>query len=228
MAPIDLRPLTSPKHVDATDDLEASPPTRVGPGTVDGEGHFDQRARGGAPAVRFITVSSAARLGRPNAAAGVWPIDFGSPTTQAVLVVLAFTLWRLVAAAFVGLGTDEAYTIAVSRELRLSYFDHPPMQYWIAHFTALAIGLGRSDRLPFIALFTGTSWMMFLLTRRLFSARAGVWACLALNLAGFLTVAAGSWVAAGRAARLLPDGRDPGHGRRLVRRGRGAAAVVAA
>lgn len=124
-----------------------------------------------------------------------WRVDFGSPTIQAILVILAFSLWRLVAAAVVGLGIDEAYTISVSKELRLSYFDHPPIQYWISHFTAWALGPGRIDRLPFVALFAATSWLMFVVTRRLFSAKAGVWACLALNLSGFLSVAAGGWVA---------------------------------
>jgi len=39
---------------------------------------------------------------------------------------------------------------------------------------------------------------LFSLTRRLFGARAGLWAVLALNLSGFFTAAAGGWV--------LPDG----------------------
>ena len=60
---------------------------------------------------------------------------------------------------------------------------------------------GASGRLiwaPFIALSGLTSWLMFLLTRRLFGATPAVWATLAFNLAGFFTVAAGAWI--------LPDG----------------------
>jgi hypothetical protein len=125
-------------------------------------------------------------------------LDRVRPATAALVVIAVFTLLRLVASAFVGLGTDESYSVAVARDLRLSYFDHPPMHYWLLHAMEPLAGVGRASRLPFIALFAGSSWLMFVLTRRLFGARAGLWATVALNLSGFFTLAAGSWV--------LPDG----------------------
>jgi len=97
-----------------------------------------------------------------------------------------------------GLGVDEAYTASVSRDLHLSYFDHPPLHQWIAHGGEALFGFGRWARLPFIALFAGSSWMMFRLTRRLFGDAAGLWAVIALNLSAFFTLAAGEWI--------LPDG----------------------
>ncbi len=124
---------------------------------------------------------------------GRWPA-----TTQVLWIIAAFTLLRLAEAALMGLGTDESYTVAVSRDLHLSYFDHPPIHYWIVHALSPLLGYGRGSRLPFILLFAGSSWLMFRLTRRLFDEAAGVWAVLALNLSGFFTVAAGDWV--------LPDG----------------------
>jgi len=120
------------------------------------------------------------------------------PATAALALIALFTLLRLIAAGFVGLGVDESYSVAVARDLHLSYFDHPPMHYWLAHAVEPVVGVGRWSRLPFIALFAGSSWLMFSLTRRLFGATAGLWATIALNLAGFFTLAAGSWV--------LPDG----------------------
>ena len=105
---------------------------------------------------------------------------------------------RLIASHFVGLGVDEAYSVGVARELRLSYFDHPPMQYWLVHAAALLVGYGRGDRWPFIVLFAASSWLMFVLTRRLFGAREGLWAVLGLSLSAFFTLPAASWV--------LPDG----------------------
>jgi len=117
---------------------------------------------------------------------------------QALALIAIFTLLRLIEAAVMGLGTDESYTVAVSRDLHLSYFDHPPLHYWIIHFLSPVLGYGRGSRLPFIALFAGSSWLMFRLTRRLYGEGAGLWAMLALNLAGFFSVAAGDWV--------LPDG----------------------
>jgi hypothetical protein len=116
----------------------------------------------------------------------------------ALALILAFALARVALAYGLGFGIDESYTIAISRRLNLSYFDHPPLHQWIAHFTALVVGEGRSIRLPFIALFAGTGWLMFALTRALFGARAGVWAVFALNASAFFFVSAGGWI--------VPDG----------------------
>ena len=115
-----------------------------------------------------------------------------------LLIIAAFTALRLVLAAVVGLGVDEAYSMSSARELELSYFDHPPLQYWIAHLVMPLLGDGRGVRLPFIALFAGSSWLLYRLTQVLFGARAGVIAVLALNVSGFFSVAVGGW--------MLPDG----------------------
>jgi hypothetical protein len=121
-----------------------------------------------------------------------------SAKRQALCILAGFVLVRLIASAFIGLGMDESYSTAISRDLHLSYFDHPPLHQWIAHAAGEAVGYGRWTRLPFIALFAGSSWLMFRLTARLFGDTAGVWALLALNLSAFFSVAAGAWV--------LPDG----------------------
>ena len=118
--------------------------------------------------------------------------------TIVVAIVLGFSILRLASAALVGLGVDEAYTLAIARRLQLSYFDHPPLHLWLVHLCAGLTGYGRLARIPFIAVFAGSSWLLFDLTRRLFGAKAGVWAVLALNLSAFFSVVASSWV--------LPDG----------------------
>jgi hypothetical protein len=56
----------------------------------------------------------------------------------ALLLIGAFALARLALMLSLGLGQDEAYTLVVSRKLALSYFDHPPLHQWIAHYAALA------------------------------------------------------------------------------------------
>jgi hypothetical protein len=124
--------------------------------------------------------------------------DFRSPAVQTAGIIVAGVLARLIASHFVGLGIDESYSVGVARDLSLSYFDHPPLQYWIVHALAPVVGYGRGDRWAFIALFAASSWLMFVLTRRLFDARAGVWAAAGLNLSAFFTLPAASWV--------LPDG----------------------
>ena len=117
---------------------------------------------------------------------------------RVLLIIGGFVAVRLIAMAAMGLGMDESYSTAVSRDLHLSYFDHPPLHQWLAHLGGEAFGYGRWTRLPFIALFAGSSWLMFRLAARLFGEAAGVWAVLALNLSAFFTLAAGAWV--------LPDG----------------------
>jgi 4-amino-4-deoxy-L-arabinose transferase-like glycosyltransferase len=121
-----------------------------------------------------------------------------SAPQAALALIAAFSVLRLISASLVGLGVDEAYTLAIARQLQLSYFDHPPLHLWLVHLFSGVLGYGRLARLPFIALFAGSSWLLFALTRRLFGPRAGVWAVLTLNLSAFFTVVAGSWV--------LPDG----------------------
>jgi 4-amino-4-deoxy-L-arabinose transferase-like glycosyltransferase len=121
-----------------------------------------------------------------------------SPDAAALGLIIVFLGFRLVLAATLGLGVDESYAIANARELELSYFDHPPLHYWIAHAFMPLVGDGRALRLPFIILFAGSSWLLYRLTRRLFGDWAGVWAMLALNLSAFFTLSAGGWI--------VPDG----------------------
>ena len=117
---------------------------------------------------------------------------------QALAITVAFLLLKLVISPLVGLGTNEAYAVAGGRLFSLSYFDHPPLHFWLAQFGAMAFGDTGWARLPFIALGAGSSWLMFALARSLFGERAGVWATLAFNLSIFFCLVAGDW--------MLPDG----------------------
>jgi 4-amino-4-deoxy-L-arabinose transferase-like glycosyltransferase len=117
---------------------------------------------------------------------------------QVIWIIALMVLARLATSAAMGLGMDESYSTAISRDLHLSYFDHPPLHQWIAHAAGEVVGYGRWARLPFIALFAGSSWLMYRLSARLFGQEAGVWAVVALNLSAFFTLAVGQWV--------LPDG----------------------
>src|SRR5271170_2465749 len=120
-----------------------------------------------------------------------------SPERVVVGLIVVFLIFHLILAVTLGLTVDESYGIGVSHDLKLSYFDHPPLHYWIAHFFIPLLGDGRALRLPFIAIFIGTTWALYLLTRQMYGAAAGFWAVVALNLSIFFTIA-GGWI--------LPDG----------------------
>ena len=113
-------------------------------------------------------------------------------------MIAGFLVARLVFASLLGPGIDESYTIAISRTLSLSYFDHPPLHQWMAHFAALALGEGSATRLPFILLFAATGWIYYRLSCHLFGGRAAIVALFALNVTPFFFASAGSWV--------VPDG----------------------
>jgi 4-amino-4-deoxy-L-arabinose transferase-like glycosyltransferase len=136
----------------------------------------------------------------PTSTAAV-PAPRAANSVRAVVVIMIIAgVLRLALAACVGLSVDESYTVAISRQLALSYFDHPPLHVWLVGEWAKLIG--REDpwlvRLPFIVVFAGTTWLMYRVTSAAFGERAGFWAVLALNLAPLFTVGTASWV--------LPDG----------------------
>jgi hypothetical protein len=116
----------------------------------------------------------------------------------ALAILAGFCVARLVFASSLGFGIDESYTLAISRLLSLSYFDHPPLHQWIAHFTALVVGENVIARAPFIGMFFATGWIYYRLTCELFGPRAAVIALFALNVTPFFFASAGSWI--------VPDG----------------------
>ncbi|MBP2151611.1 glycosyltransferase family 39 protein [Xanthobacter flavus] len=115
------------------------------------------------------------------------------------VMALAFAL-RLLFAATTGLGNDESYTVVTSRSLALSYFDHPPMAWWLAHMSAALFGTEAplAVRAPFLLLSMVSSGLMYVLTARLFGRWAGVWAALTMACAPVLGLTSATWV--------LPDG----------------------
>ncbi len=120
------------------------------------------------------------------------------PARAAIVIILGFTVLRFIFAALLGFGVDESYTLGQARRLALSYFDHPPLHLWLAHASMLVFGTSWAVRLPFIAFFAGTSWLIFRLTERLFGGWPAVWAVLALNASLFFLASPGTWI--------VPDG----------------------
>ena len=118
----------------------------------------------------------------------------------AIAVIAICLLFRIYLAATLGLGVDESYAVTVSRVPTLSFFDHPPLGFMLARWTAEIAGTEAAlcVRLPYLALFTGSSVLLYTLTWKLFSHSAAFWAVAWFSVAPFFLVSVGSWV--------VPDG----------------------
>src|ERR1700746_1408477 len=123
-----------------------------------------------------------------------------TPAGAVALLASATFLARLMLASALGLGIDESYMVAAGRKLQLSYFDHPPIAWWMAWAAAHLTGSESPVvvRLPFIGLVAVTTFLMYRLTSALFSPQAGFWAAVVLNMAPLFGISSGTWV--------LPDG----------------------
>jgi 4-amino-4-deoxy-L-arabinose transferase-like glycosyltransferase len=117
-----------------------------------------------------------------------------------MLLIVGTLALRLLFAAGVGLGIDESYMVAAGREWQLSYFDHPPIAWWLSWAAARLAGsdIAIMVRLPFIALFALSTALMYRVTASLFDNRAGLAAAAVLNAAPVLGITSATWV--------LPDG----------------------
>ena len=116
----------------------------------------------------------------------------------ALAILTGFAVGRLLFAFSIGFGIDESYTVAISRPLSLSYFDHPPLHLWITHFASLALGEDVAVRVVFILIFFVTGWIYYRFASRLFGSRSALIAIFALNVTPFFFTSAGGWV--------VPDG----------------------
>ncbi len=125
---------------------------------------------------------------------------FGRPAGAATLVIGVAVALRLVFAAGTGLGIDESYMVASTNRFAASYFDHPLASWWLELASRWLFG-GEAPivvRLPFVAFSAVSSWLLFILTRRLYGAAAGFWAVAAYSVSPVFSLAFGCWV--------LPDG----------------------
>ncbi len=115
-------------------------------------------------------------------------------------LIAASTAARMALAASLGLGIDESYMVAAGRVMRFGYLDHPPLSWWLSSGIAHLTG-SEADwvvRLPFVALFAVSTWLVYQITQLPFGRRAGLYAALALNLSPVFGVTTADWV--------LPDG----------------------
>ena len=116
-----------------------------------------------------------------------------------VALVAVATAARLAIAAWVGLGYGEGYHFSYALRPALSYFEHPPLAFWLAHLSMGALGAGPlAARLPTVLLFAGSCWLMHSITARAYGGRAAFFAVAVLNVSAVFTLSVGVF--------LQPDG----------------------
>ncbi len=137
----------------------------------------------------------------PAVAGGARP-RAGGPTPEAATgwLIAATGLLRILVAASGHLCYGESYYFAYVLRPSLSYFDQPPLPFWLGSLSVRLLG-GAGPlvlRLPFVLMFAGTTWLLFVTGRRLFGARPAFLAVLLMNVAPAFSLRAGFW--------LGPDG----------------------
>ena len=121
-------------------------------------------------------------------------ITESNAASYALLLIGATFIARIIIGAFTGLGIGESYYFRGVLNLSLSYFDQPPLFFWLSWLSTKVFGLTPIGlRFPAVLLFAGTSWLLFSITRRLFNARAGFYAVLAMNLSAVFTIPVATW-----------------------------------
>lgn len=106
-------------------------------------------------------------------------IMFARPlnTLERLLPVLfiGIVVMRLVLAGMTGLGDDEAYYWDWTRQLQLSYFDHPPMIAWMIHLSTAVLGdTAFAVRLPAILCNSMATVFLMLFATEMFSWRTAL------------------------------------------------------
>ena len=121
-------------------------------------------------------------------------ITQANATFYTLLLIIVTFIIRLLVAAYTGLGIGEAYYFRGALHLDLSYFDQPPLFFWLGGLSIKVLGLNNLGlRFPSVLLFAGTSWLLFLVTKKLFNASAGFWAVLVMNLSAVFTIPIACW-----------------------------------
>lgn len=111
-------------------------------------------------------------------------------TTLSVIALVGFFfIFRLALALSTGLGTGESYYFRGAYDVALSYLDQPPLFFWLSHLSLKLFGLNTlALRLPDVILFSGTTWVLFLLARQLFNEKSALYTVIIFNLSAVYVI----------------------------------------
>lgn len=121
----------------------------------------------------------------------------GDDARKAMFWLIAITtILRLIGAGSIDLILGESYYLASARVLHWSYFDQPPLSLWMIWATKT---LTQTDntfilRLPFVLMFSISTWVIYRIGAQYRSEWAGFFAALVMNISILFSLSIGSWL----------------------------------
>ncbi len=104
-------------------------------------------------------------------------------------LIVALFIFRLIIAANTGLGTGESYYFRGAYTIALSYLDQPPLFFWLSHVSMKIFGITTLGiRFPSVLLFSGTTWILYLIGKWLFNEKAAFYGILLFNLSAMYLI----------------------------------------
>ncbi len=115
-------------------------------------------------------------------------------------IIIVALIIKIAFGIFLPMGADEAYATAVAREFSISFFDHPPISFWLPVIFAKLTGIEHPMiyRAPFLLIGVGTTLVLFLIGKEVSSNRAGLWTALLFSTSPFMLLSGSLFV--------VPDG----------------------
>lgn len=112
-----------------------------------------------------------------------------------ILLIAVTTIIRIIIAHYTGLGIGESYYFGGVTHPSLSYFDQPPLFFWLSKVSTYIFGMGPlALRLPSILLFAASTWLLYLIGKKLFSEKAAFYSAVILNLSFVFTIPTAVWL----------------------------------
>ena len=116
------------------------------------------------------------------------------PSTLVWLLIIVTFVLRIIVASTTGLGIGESYYFRGAVDLQLSYFDQPPLFFWVSGLFVKLFGLNNfALRVPAVLFFGGTTFLTYLSAKKLFGDWPAFWAALILNMSFVFTLPVAVW-----------------------------------
>ncbi len=118
------------------------------------------------------------------------------PIFNLKIIIIFCIFLKILFATLLPYLNDEAYAIAVSKDLSLSFFDHPPVGFLSSQLFTKTLGLENPIfyRLPYIAYGIATTFFIFKLGETLYDKTVGIWSALIYSVAPFFFFSGGMFV----------------------------------